>query len=153
MASVLNHVMNLLKANFKTLPSLLPFLSLAPSSIEAIASLKSSGYLTVRDSRTGRSYTLPIINSAIEAMQFMWQSGLNVMDLGLQNTAVGESSITKVYVIPSLYPAQESFPLNGVFPFERIFPLHPSSTCYCPHWSLASLPIEPASLFFNIAPF
>ena len=88
--------MNLLSANFKTIPSLLPFLSLAPSSIQAAASLNPNGYLTIRDSRTGRSYTLPIINSAIEAMQFMWQSGLKVMDLGLQNTAVGESSITKV---------------------------------------------------------
>lgn len=121
MASVLLHVINLLNANFKAIPSLLPFLSIAPSSIESISSLNSSGYLTVRDSRTSRSYTLPIINSSIEAMQFMWQSGLKVMDPGLQNTAVGESSITKVYVIPSPRPAKEDDSINRLFLFKNSF--------------------------------
>ncbi|MCJ1352238.1 MAG: hypothetical protein MMC33_002222 [Icmadophila ericetorum] len=86
-----------------------------------------SGLLEVTDTRTERSYVIPIKNNAINAVDFMTISasgdgggdGLKVFDPGYRNTAVKESSITFVdgnkgiikfrgYPIETLY-AQNDF--------------------------------------------
>lgn len=71
---------------------------------------KHSGILTIEDSRTQRSYKVPINHNAIRATDLRvistcgstsslnehWESGLRVFDPGFRNTAVVESSVTYV---------------------------------------------------------
>lgn len=64
--------------------------------------------LHITDSRTMRDYTIPIINNAVQAIDFKQIStststasqnvsvGLRIFDPGLQNTAVMESAVTLV---------------------------------------------------------
>ncbi|KAF5578575.1 citrate synthase [Fusarium subglutinans] len=70
----------------------------------------SSGILSVTDSRTGRSYNIPIRNNAVKALDFIqittagfgaevadhYDNSLRVLDKGLWNTAVTETSITYI---------------------------------------------------------
>jgi len=72
--------------------------------------LSKENVLNVSDSRTGRSYVIPIIHNAISAVDFQKikaeenkeypadqdQNGLRVYDPGFQNTAVKTSKITYV---------------------------------------------------------
>lgn len=75
--------------------------------LSQLSSLPSNGHLTIRDSRNGNQYDLPIINDTIEAIMFKLQGNITLIDHGLQNTAVMVSSITYVYgtvMTSSLYP-------------------------------------------------
>ncbi|KAF5232796.1 hypothetical protein FANTH_12807 [Fusarium anthophilum] len=70
----------------------------------------SSGTLTVTDSRTGRTYTIPIRNKAVKALDFIqittagfgaevadhYDNSLRVLVKGLWNTAVTETSMTYI---------------------------------------------------------
>ncbi|XHG02895.1 hypothetical protein AWENTII_006218 [Aspergillus wentii] len=71
---------------------------------------KQEGTLTVRDDRTGHSYTIPIIHNAVPALGFrqivkdrknktprqQFEEGLRVIDPGYRNTAVKMSGITYI---------------------------------------------------------
>jgi citrate synthase len=77
-----------------------------PPPIEEI----SSSRLTIFDSRTGRSYEIPVVNNAIQAIHLQKislprcisnlaphnESGILILDRGFKNTAVLESKITHV---------------------------------------------------------
>jgi hypothetical protein len=78
---------------------------------------KDEGKLIVKDSRSGKSYDVPIRRGSVDAMQFRQmittssfsallgrplKGSLKVLDVGYQNTACAESSITYVYA-PFLY--------------------------------------------------
>lgn len=72
----------------------------------------SSGTLSITDDRTGRKYTIPIKRNAVKAIDFVkittagfgaavadhYDNSLRVLDTGLWNTAVTETSITYMYV-------------------------------------------------------
>ena len=68
--------------------------------------MANSDMLGITDTRTGKSYSIPIRNNAVNAVDFAAISasgvengaGLKVFDPGYHNTAVKESSITYVYV-------------------------------------------------------
>ena len=74
--------------------------------------------LTVIDSRTSRSYSIPIHHNAVNALDFKaistlgigahplerFAKGLRIVDPGFQNTAVAESRITHMYM---LHPASQ----------------------------------------------
>ncbi|CVL08653.1 related to citrate synthase [Fusarium mangiferae] len=69
-----------------------------------------SGTLIITDSRTGRNYSVPIRNNAVKALDFIqittagfgaeaadhYDNSLRVLDKGLWNTAVTETSITYI---------------------------------------------------------
>jgi hypothetical protein len=72
---------------------------------------KDEGKLIVKDSRSGKSYNVPIRKGSVDAMQFRQmittskfsallgqplQGSLKVLDVGYQNTACVESNITYV---------------------------------------------------------
>lgn len=73
---------------------------------------QSNNKLTVIDSRTSKSYDIPITDNTMRAIDFRhistlgltasplerYHAGLHVMDSGFQNTAVVESEITYMYV-------------------------------------------------------
>lgn len=68
---------------------------------------RSTGVLTVVDSRTDQKYTIPIVDNAIRAIDFKaiqanaegkGYSGLKVFDPGFFNTACTESQITYMSV-------------------------------------------------------
>ena len=68
----------------------------------------SSGSLSITDNRTGQSYTIPIVNNAVRAIDFLqntvagkgaelvehFDNSLRVLDKGFFNTACTESAIT-----------------------------------------------------------
>ena len=69
------------------------------------------GTLSVRDDRTGKHYTIPIVHNAIPAVGFrqicakkcknvreQYENGLRIIDPGYRNTAVKMSQITYMYV-------------------------------------------------------
>ncbi|KAH7183656.1 citrate synthase [Fusarium flagelliforme] len=70
----------------------------------------TSGTLSITDSRTGRNYSIPIKNNAVKALDFIqittagfgaevadhYDNSLRVLDKGLWNTAVTETSITYI---------------------------------------------------------
>jgi hypothetical protein len=73
---------------------------------------EGEGKLIVKDSRSGKSYNIPIRKGSIGAMEFQQmittskfsaflgrpvEGSLKVLDVGFQNTACAESSITYVY--------------------------------------------------------
>lgn len=87
------------------------FLSLrlsASKSLPSTSEKNAEGHLRVVDSRTGKAYTIPIVRNSIAATELRqistlgfgsgllerYESGLKVLDLGLENTAVCESRIT-----------------------------------------------------------
>lgn len=69
-----------------------------------------SGFLNIKDSRTGNHYDIPIRHNAVEATQFKQiraradskaktdkvEGGLRLLDPGYQNTAVASSEVTFV---------------------------------------------------------
>lgn len=74
---------------------------------------QSKDKLTVIDSRTSKSYDIPITDKTVRAIDFRQiptlglianplerdHAGLRVMDSGLQNTAVVDSEITCMYIL------------------------------------------------------
>jgi hypothetical protein len=72
--------------------------------------VEGEGSLVVKDSRSGKTYDIPIRNGSIQAMAFRqittpkfsillgrpMEGSLKVLDIGYQNTACTESSITYV---------------------------------------------------------
>ncbi|KAI9646983.1 hypothetical protein NHQ30_004984 [Ciborinia camelliae] len=95
---------------FAGLGLLVPRIKKITSSSQASSEKDHEGNLEIRDTRTGRSYTVPISKNSIDAIAFRristaawnstpiehYSSGLKVLDIGFQNTAVCESRITHI---------------------------------------------------------
>jgi citrate synthase len=75
---------------------------------------KAEGFLSVKDSRTGAKYTVPIYQNAVHALTLRQitsdhpqnasqhsKEGLRVFDPGFRNTAVKESNITYMCGFPA----------------------------------------------------
>lgn len=119
--------------------------------------VEDEGKLIVKDSRSGKSYDVPIRRGSVDAMQFRQmittskisatlgrpiQGSLKVLDVGYQNTACAESNITFVWVSRP-FPSSSCVLTNSVMArmersssegttsstFTRIVPLMRSPTC------------------------
>jgi hypothetical protein len=83
-----------------------------PKALPSASEKNAEGSLRVVDSRTGKAYTIPIVRNSIAATDLRqistlgfgagllerYESGLKVLDLGFENTAVCESRITYMWV-------------------------------------------------------